>query len=96
MKILFFYSRKFQYSKNLHWASQVALVVKNTPANSGDSSSIPGLGRTPGIGNGYPLQYSCPENPTDRRAWWAILHGVSESAQPLSTAQKSTHQIALD
>ena len=96
MKILFFYSRKFQYSKNLHWASQVALVVKNTPANSGDSSSIPGLGRTPGIGNGYPLQYSCPENPTDRGAWWAILHGVSESAQPLSTAQKSTHQIALD
>ena len=63
------YSRKFQYSKNLHWASQVALVVKNPPAHSGDWSSIPGLGRSPGVGNGYPLQYSCLENPTDRGAW---------------------------
>ena len=56
------------------WASQVALVVKNPPANTGDSGSIPGSGRSPGGGNGNPLQYSCLENPTDRRAWWATVH----------------------
>ena len=52
-------------------ASQVALVVKNPPANAGDSreaGSIPGLGRSPGVGNGNPLQYSCLENSTDRGA----------------------------
>ena len=51
--------------------SQVALVVKNAPANAGDSRdacSIPGLGRSPGIGNGNPLQYSCLENSMDRGA----------------------------
>ena len=52
-------------------ASQVALVVKNPPANAGDERDmglIPGLGRSPGIGNGKPLQYSCLENSMDRRA----------------------------
>ena len=39
---------------------------------------IPGLGRSPGEGNGNPLQYSCLENPMDREAWWAIVHGVTE------------------
>ena len=51
------------------FASQVAPVVKNPPANAGDvrdTSLIPGLGRPPGIGNGNPLQYSCLENPMDR------------------------------
>ena len=42
-------------------------------------SSIPGLGRSPGEGNGNPLQYSCLENPMDRGAWWAIVHGVTKS-----------------
>ena len=53
-------------------ASQVARVVKNLPANAGDirdMSWIPGLGRSTGEGNGYPLQYSCLENPMDRRPW---------------------------
>ena len=52
-------------------ASQVALVVKNLPANAGDvrdEGSIPGLGRSPGGGHGSPLQYSCLENPMDREA----------------------------
>ena len=40
---------------------------------------VPGLGRSPGEGNGYPLQYSCLENPMDRGAWWATVHGVTES-----------------
>ena len=58
---------------------RVVLVVKNLPANAGDISdagSIPGLGRSPGEGNGNPLQYSCLENSMDRRAWWATVHGV--------------------
>ena len=61
------------------WASQVTLVVKNTPANAGalsDVGSIPRLGRVPGGGHGNPLQYSCLENPTDRGAWQATDHSV--------------------
>ena len=54
-------------------------VVKNLPANAGDVGSIPGLGRSPGVGNGDQLQYSCLENFTDRGAWWAPVHGVAES-----------------
>ena len=57
---------------NFTWASQVALVVKNPPANSGDlrdTGSIPGSGRSPGEGNGYSLQYSYLEKPMDRGAW---------------------------
>ena len=62
--------------------SQVALVVKNVPANAGDvrdKGSIPGSGRSPGRGHGNPLQYSCLENPMDRGAWWATVHRVAES-----------------
>jgi len=63
-------------------AFQVALVVKNAPANVGDirdTSSIPGLGRCLGGDHGNPLQYSCLENPMDRGAWWATVHGVAQS-----------------
>ena len=63
-------------------ASQVALVVKNPSANAGDvrdKSSVPGLGRSPGVGNGNPLQYSCVENPMDRGAWRATVHRVRQS-----------------
>ena len=52
--------------------------------NAGDPGSIPGLGRFPGEGNGNPLQYSCPENPMDRGAWWATVHGVAKSRTQLS------------
>ena len=45
----------------------------------GDLGSIPGLGRSPGEGKSYQLQYSCPENPMDRGTWWAIDHGVTKS-----------------
>ena len=47
--------------------------------NGGDAGSIPGLGRSPGEGNGNPLQYSCLGNPIDRGAWWATVHGVTKS-----------------
>ena len=63
-------------------------VVKNPPANAGakgDSGSIPGLGRSPGGGNGNPLQYSCLENPMDRGAWWTVVHGVAKSQVQLTT-----------
>ena len=59
--------------------NQVALVVKNLPANAGDADSISGLGRSPGEGNGNPLQYSCLENPMDRGALWAIAHGAMKN-----------------
>ena len=58
--------------------------VKASACNVGDLSSIPGLGRSPGEGNGNPLQYSCLENPMDGRAWWAIVHGVAKSQTGLS------------
>ena len=57
-------------------------VVKNLPANAGvarDLSSIPGSGRSPGGGNDNPLQYSCLENPMERGAWQATVHGVTKS-----------------
>ena len=56
-------------------------MVKNLPANAGDTRDaglIPRLGRSPGIGNGNSLQYSCLENSMDRGAWWATVHGVAE------------------
>ena len=55
-------------------------MVKNPPTNVGDMSLIPGLGRSPGGGNGYPFQYSCQENFTDRGAWWATVHGVAKES----------------
>ena len=64
----------------------MALVVKNLPANAGDirdAGSIPGLGRSPGEGHSNPLQYSCLENPMDRGAWWAMVHGVTKSRTQL-------------
>ena len=54
-------------------------VVKNPPANAGDSGLITGSGRSPGRGNGNPLQYSCLENPMDRGAWPATVHGLEKS-----------------
>ena len=57
--------------------SQVALVVKNLPVNAGDareSGSVPDLGRSPAVGNGNPLQFSCLENSMNRRAWQAIVY----------------------
>ena len=52
---------------------------KEFACNVGDMGSIPGLGRSPGEGNGNPLQYSCLENPMDRVAWWATVHGVAKT-----------------
>ena len=58
--------------------------VKASACNAGDLSLIPGSGRSPGEGNGNPLQYSCLENPMDGGAWWATVHGVAKSRTWLS------------
>ena len=64
--------------------SQLALLVKNLPANIGigdirDTDSVPGSARSPGGGHGNPLHYSCLETPMDRGAWRATVHGVAKS-----------------
>ena len=61
-------------------------MLKNPPANAGDTGSIPGSGRSPGEGNGNPLQNSCLENPMDRGAWRATVHGVTKESD-------STYQL---
>ena len=71
-----------------HWSfsispsnvSLVAQMVKNLPANARDMSLNPGSGRSPGEGNGNPLQYSCPGNPMNRGAWWTTVHGVTQES----------------
>ena len=82
-------------------ASQVTLVVKNLLANAGDmrdTGSTPGSGRFPGEGHGNPLQYSCLENPIDRGAWWAIVHGFEKSLtqlKRLSTQARSSVMLSV-
>ena len=58
-------------------------VVKKLPANSGDMDSIPESGRSPGEGNGNPLQYFCLGNPMDRGAWWAPVHGFAKESDTI-------------
>ena len=58
--------------------------VKASACSAGDLGSIPGSGRSPGEGNGYPLQYSYLDNPMDRGVWWATVHGVTKSRTRLS------------
>ena len=74
--------------------SQVALVVMNPPANAGDLrdvGSVSGLGRSPGGGNGNPIQYPCPENSMNREAWRATVHGVTKSRTRLQQLSTHTH-----
>ena len=58
---------------------------KESPCSAGDQGSVPGLGRSPGEGNGNPLQYSCLENPMDREAWRATIQSVTESDMTKAT-----------
>ena len=68
------------------FSGSLVVVVKNLPANAGDAGLIPGLGRSPGEGNGNPLQYSCLENPMDGGAWKTTVHGVTKSRTQLSNS----------
>ena len=67
--------------------------VKASACNAGDLGSVPGLGRSPGEGNGNPLQDSCLENPMDRGAWWTTVHGVAESD---TTEQLHYHSLGTE
>ena len=72
--------------------------VKVSACNAGDLGSIPGLGRSPGEGNGNPFQYSCLEKPMDRGAWWAIVHGIHRVRHDWATSlhfniQKNTIKL---
>ena len=87
-----------QFTCQITWASQVALVVKNPPANAGgirDMGSIPGSGRSPLRGHGNPLQYSCLENPMDRGAWRATWGHKSQTwlRDYTPTATSEPHEL---
>ena len=79
------------------WATKLnfhSLVVKDYAFSAGDPGSIPGLGRSPGEGNGNPLQYYCLENPMDRGAWLATVHGVPRVRHDLATKPDQTTILA--
>ena len=79
----------------IYRASEVALVVKNMPANAGDirdASSVPGLERSSGGGHENPLQYSCLENHMDRGVWWATVHRITKSQTHWSDL---THRVYI-
>ena len=74
-------------NKKIKWGFPDGAVVENSPTNPGDTGDVglnPGLRRSPGRGNGNPLQYSCLENPMDRGAWRAAAHRVAKSQTQLS------------
>ena len=76
-------ARKLRPQKDMGFAG--GATVKNPLADAGDVGSIHGSGKSPGAGNGNALQYSCLENPMDRGAWRAAVHGVAQSRTRLST-----------
>ena len=82
------------YAKYKKLVVPCGLEGKESGCNAGDSGSIPGLGRSPGEGNGYQLQYSCLENSMDRVALWAIFHGMAKSWTQLKETQRQ--QQCLD
>ena len=74
-----------------HTLAFVAQSVKESACNAGDLGSIPGSGRSPGEGNGNPLQYPCLENPIDRGAWQATVHRVARVGHDLATKPPNHH-----
>ena len=73
-----------QTTTQLHSSFPGGSDGKVSACNAGDPGLIPGLGRSPGEGNGNPFQYPCLENLTDRGAWWTAVHGVAKSQARLS------------
>ena len=73
-----------QTQLNVYTGFPGGLDGKESACNAGHPGSIPGSERSPGEGSGNPLQYSCQENSVHRGAWWATVHGVTESQTPLS------------
>ena len=83
------------YSRTANNTTLGVSAVKNLPANAGDVSSIPGLGRSPGDGNGKPLQYPCLGNPMDRRAWQAVVYSVTKRQIRFSDLMTTTINIIM-
>ena len=82
----------------LDWGFPGGSVGKEPACNARDArdmGSIPGSGRSPGAGHGNPLQYSCLENPRDRGAWWATVHGVARVEHDLVTKPTTTMGLYL-
>ena len=83
-------AKSYPYQDNPSvWGLPGGAVVKNLPANTGDArdtGSIPGSGRSPGVGNGNPHHYSCLGNFMDKGSWWTTVHGVAKSQTQLSAA----------
>ena len=86
-------SREYWSSRAMRVGLPRCLLVKNPPANAGDTGSIPGSGRSPGGGSDNPLQCSCLENPVGRGAWRAAVHGVTESQTRLSVHSVDTLDV---
>ena len=82
---VFLVKRKAVFVKYAMWGFLHGSAGKESACCMGNLGSIPELGRSPGEGNGNPLQCCCLENPMDRGAWWATVHGVTESWTRLST-----------
>ena len=80
---MYTFSNKGKIQKK-YGASKLVLMAKNPPASAEVRGLIPGLGRSPGEGNGNPLQYSCLKNSMDRGAWWTTVHGVAKSQTGLN------------
>ena len=80
----------FVLAENSFGAFQVPQQINNPHSNAGDVGSIPGSGRSPGEGNGNPLQYSCLGNPMDRGVWWATVHGVPKESDMTEKLNNNT------
>ena len=78
-------AKEFQKSICFYKGFPCSSVSKESACSAGDPVSIPGLGRSPGEGNGKPLQYSCLENTMDRGFWWATIHGIARVGHYLVT-----------
>ena len=78
------FSVKLQHESAIGIGFPGGSEVKVSASNMGDLGPIPGSGRSPGGGNGNPLEYSCLENPMDGGAWWTVVHGVAKSQTQLS------------
>ena len=77
-------NNNFELINTIEWGFPGGSEVKASARNAGDPGSIPGSGRSPGEGNGNPLQYSYLGNPMDRGAWWPTVHRVAKSRTQLS------------
>ena len=95
--VLFLYFIYIGSSKHIFRASLVALASysRESACNAGDLGLIPGSGRSPGEGNGYPLQYSCLKNPMDRGAWQSMVYRVKKSWTRLKQLSTRTHVVHI-